>query len=164
MSEQDAAAQAAADAEANDSVGNQTFPLSYVQELRQENAALRVRSTEEVKAVKDALAASEAKHTEELAAAHSLVKTASINAAVTVTAAKLGFVDPEDAAKLMDSSKVTFEDGKVQGVDDALKSLADTKPHLLGSRAAGDGPDKKDHKKPSDINAAIRKQAGVTPT
>lgn len=161
------AAQEAKDKAASDE-SKQTFPLSYVQELRQEAAAQRTRANDaeaQSKAAKEAADAATKKATEDIAAAQSLVKQASIQASVTTHAAKLGFVDPEDAVKLLDTSKVTFENGTVAGVEDALKALASNKPHLLGSRGAGDGPDKNGGKKPtSDMNAQIRKQAGVTPT
>lgn len=162
----DAEAKKAADAKANDSQA-QTFPLSYVQELRTEAATHRTKAATLETKLTTANTAHEAAikaANEQVEAALALAKTASITAAVTSGAARLGFVDPDDAAKLMDASKVTFEDNKVGGVDDALKELATAKPHLLGSRAAGDGPDKPGAKKPSDMNAAIRKAAGVTAT
>jgi len=152
------AAKTAAEAKTNDSSDKDTFPRSYVEELRKENAEYRTRAKSAEDTAKATSDAAVKAANDKADAATLLAKTASISAAVTISAAHLGFADPDDAVKLMDASKVTYEDGKVSGVDEALKALSTAKPHLLGSRAAGDGTDKKHDKKPSDMNAAIRKQ------
>jgi hypothetical protein len=48
------------------------------------------------------------------------------------------FTDPGDAVAMADMSQISFEDGGVVGVDEALVALAERKPHLLaqaGSRS-----------------------------
>lgn len=58
-------------------------------------------------------------------------------------AGKLGFYDPDDAAKLVDLSKVEYdeESGTVTGVEDAVKALAAKKPHLLADDKKVDAKD-----------------------
>lgn len=58
-------------------------------------------------------------------------------------AGKLGFYDPDDAAKLVDLSKVEYdeESGTVTGVEDAVKALATKKPHLLAEDKKVDAKD-----------------------
>jgi len=53
-------------------------------------------------------------------------------AAVERMAATMRFHDPADAYALADLSTVTVgEDGKIEGIDTALKTLAKAKPHLI---------------------------------
>ena len=55
-----------------------------------------------------------------------------ISAEIRVQASVLGFVDTEDALALIDRSKVAVDDkGAVTGVEEALKALAEKKPHLI---------------------------------
>lgn len=55
-----------------------------------------------------------------------------VRAAVERAAAQMRFYDPADAYALADLSAVTTgEDGKIDGVDKALKDLAKAKPHLV---------------------------------
>ena len=57
-----------------------------------------------------------------------------IRHAVEITAKDLGYADPEDAIALADLSGVVVDDaGKVSGVEQALKTLLEKKPHLKGS-------------------------------
>lgn len=60
-----------------------------------------------------------------------------LQAEIMVQAREMGFVDADDAFRLLDREGVTIEDGKVSGVEDALKSLAEAKPHLLGQGTGG---------------------------
>lgn len=54
-----------------------------------------------------------------------------IKAEVTLKSAELGIVDPDAAYALMDRSGVTVgDDGKVSGIDEALKALLTAKPYL----------------------------------
>lgn len=63
-----------------------------------------------------------------------------IRSAIVEKASALNFVDPSDAVALLDKSKLTVDDeGKVDGLDDALKELLKAKPHLV-KRAPGLGP------------------------
>ena len=58
--------------------------------------------------------------------------------AILQEAAKLNFADPGDAfVQLMNDDSITIEDGKVTGVADAVKSLAEAKPYLIKHQQAG---------------------------
>ena len=62
-----------------------------------------------------------------------------ITAEIRVQAAALGFVDSDDALALVDRSKIAVDDkGDVTGVEDALKALAEKKPHLI-KQSGGSG-------------------------
>lgn len=67
-------------------------------------------------------------------------RATTIRHAVEMAAAKLNFADPDDAYKLSDLSAITIgDDGKVDGVDAALKALSTAKPHLVKqAQGAGD--------------------------
>lgn len=84
-----------------------------------------------------------------------------IRAAVERTAATMRFHDPADAYALADLSVVTMdEDGKISGVNDALKALAKAKPHLVRTEQpanlnAGDGA-------PTNGSHAWYEQRGLT--
>lgn len=60
-----------------------------------------------------------------------------IKAEVTLKASELGLVDADAAYALMDRANVTVaDDGKVSGVEDALKALLTAKPYLKRGDAA----------------------------
>lgn len=60
------------------------------------------------------------------------VKTSTIRAAVVSKAAELNFENPEDAYSLLDKTGLSISDaGQVEGVETALKSLAETKKYLI---------------------------------
>lgn len=65
------------------------------------------------------------------------LKTERIESAVLFEAAKIGFVTPQDAIKLVDQADFKYdeESGKVDGVAKALKALAESKPYLVGKKA-----------------------------
>lgn len=162
----DAEAQAAKDKAAAAGSQEETFTAKDMQKVRNEAAGHRTRANDleaQLTAAKDAATAATTKAEQDVAAALAVAKKASIEATVVTAASRLGFKDPDDAVKLIDGSKVTFEDGKVGGVKEALDELAKNKPHLLGTRGAGDGPDRHNSGAPADMNDMIRKQAGVTP-
>lgn len=62
---------------------------------------------------------------------------------IAAAAPRLGIVDPEVAVMLIerDSSVTVGDDGKVAGLDEALKALVKAKPHLVnkGNPAGADG-------------------------
>lgn len=74
------------------------------------------------------------------------LKQSRIENAVSVAAAKLGVVDPAAAIKLLDQSGISVsEDGKISGVDEAVKTLSETSPYLFklpqgGSIGGGTNP------------------------
>jgi hypothetical protein len=61
---------------------------------------------------------------------------------VKAAAAKAGFIDPDDAFALLDRTDVKIDDdGNVAGIDEALKALAEAKPHLVTDTRAGGSAD-----------------------
>lgn len=63
-----------------------------------------------------------------------------IAAEVRAMGAQMGLVDAETALLLLDKSKVSVsEDGKVEGVKDALEALKTAKPYLFGAKDAAWG-------------------------
>lgn len=61
-----------------------------------------------------------------------------LNAEVKVLANELGFADWEDALKLSNLSAVKENDkGELEGVKEALETLAKNKPHLLKTKQGG---------------------------
>lgn len=61
-----------------------------------------------------------------------------LNAEVKVEANELGFADYEDALALADLTEVKENDkGDLEGVKEALKALAEKKPHLLKAKGNG---------------------------
>lgn len=76
------------------------------------------------------------------------VKQTTIQHAVEITAAKLGFTDPGDALSLLDHSAIKIGDnGKVDGVEDALKDLLKRKPYL--AKTGAQQPETDSQKRPS---------------
>lgn len=79
-------------------------------------------------------------------------RESAIRHAVEMAAAKMNFHDVQDAYRLADLVGVDVNDGKVTGVEDALKALATSKPHLIKQPSGG------------DTNAAARgSQRTITP-
>ncbi len=55
-----------------------------------------------------------------------------MRSAVIAEAAKMGFLDPTDAWRMIDENEITINDeGDVVGADKAIKALAKAKPYLL---------------------------------
>lgn len=62
------------------------------------------------------------------------IATLKLRQAIEREAAKLGFVNPEDAYLLADVTGLEMDDaGKIEGVEDALKELLKTRPYLAKS-------------------------------
>lgn len=73
-------------------------------------------------------------------AAKATVQDALKRVAVTTAAMKANAVDPDAVFALLDQSKVTVaDDGTVTGVDDAVKSLLESKPYLVGNQTPPPG-------------------------
>lgn len=95
------------------------------------------------------------------------LRESAIRQEVMVQAGKLAFVDADDAFRLADLSGVEVgEDGKVIGVEAALRALAKQKPHLL--KPAGNAPNinagasgRSSAATPAEI--AVRKRAEYAP-
>lgn len=58
--------------------------------------------------------------------------TVTVETALLMALNKAGAVDPLDALKLSDLTGVQITDGGVDGVDEAVKSLTESKPYLFG--------------------------------
>ena len=135
-----------------------TFSREYVEELRRENAKYRTSAKEAATQVEDRdtrlrefedAGKSEVERlTAEKAALEQTIKdrdTAiveqAIRSSVESAAAKAGVVDPEAAYLLINQSELDYEDGKVAGVDKALKTLLKDKPYLVKSDTTPPPPD-----------------------
>jgi hypothetical protein len=61
------------------------------------------------------------------------LQTERVKSAVLAVAVKMSFIDPQDAYTLIDIATLeTSDDGKLTGVDEALKALVKAKPYLVG--------------------------------
>lgn len=77
-----------------------------------------------------------------------------VESAIERTAAKLGAVDAEAVAKLLDRTNVKIDDtGTITGVEDAIKALQTSKPYLFGKGATATMGNPTN---PSTSNAGIR--------
>jgi hypothetical protein len=124
------------------------FDADYVKELRQENAGWRtkLRDTEsqvealnaKLKKFEDANKSELERITEEKALLererdelrNGMEKTA-VDTAILIAANREKFIDPNDVAALIDRSEIAVMDGKVTGIDKAVKKLIKEKPHLV---------------------------------
>lgn len=58
-----------------------------------------------------------------------------VNMKIQQIANSLGAVDAEDILKLVDRTQISInDDGEVTGVDEAVKALVESKPHLFGEK------------------------------
>ncbi len=112
--------------------------LKRLDELEKAEQERQKASLSEADKLKQELA--EANKKTELALAEAA--TVRMKTAVLVAAGQMGFQNPEDAYDLVQISKLEVgEDGKVSGVEEALKELAKAKPYLLKKPGApGLGP------------------------
>lgn len=132
------------------------FDAAYVQQLRAEAAKHRTERNAFEKRLKEFEAKeSERKKSEmselerlkvELAEAKQSAEAAQrisqerlVRGAIIAEAAKAGFVDPDDAWRLVNASDTSItvdENGQVAGTDKAIKILIKTKPYLVKTAAA----------------------------
>jgi hypothetical protein len=107
----------------------EVFSSDYVKELRRENAHYRTKAKENEEAAQKA-----AKDAEEVTAkAKTEADARIIRAELKAAALKAGMIDL-DGLKLADLSKVTLkDDGTLDGADDMMKGLKETKPYLFGN-------------------------------
>jgi predicted transcriptional regulator len=101
-----------------------------------------------------------------LATLQQQLETTRYQRAIEREAVKLNFVDPTDAFALVDRGLVKIEEGKVVGADEAIKKLAEAKPHLLTKKeppnddsGAQGGGDKKDDEK---YQERLRQRFGIS--
>lgn len=129
------------------------FDADYVKELRQENAGWRtkLRDTEsqvealnaKLKKFEDANKSELERLTEEKAALErerdelrNGIEKNAVDTAILIAANREKFIDPDDVAALIDRSEITVIDGKVNGIDKAVKKLIKEKPHLIKGEEA----------------------------
>lgn len=89
-----------------------------------------------------------------------------LRSAVTTQAARLGFADPVDAFRLLDTDDIEFgKDGEPKDVDKRLADLLRAKPYLASAAARPTGSadgGQRGAVQTNDMNAAIRRAAGRT--
>lgn len=130
------------------------FSREYVKELREENKSWRLKAqelesalAEKDKAVEQAQQQADEKVTEASKSAQDRI----IRAELKAEALKAGMIDL-DGLKLADLSEVTLsDDGNVEGAQEALERLKESKPYLFGepsksSSSTKDVPPKDDAK------------------
>lgn len=102
--------------------------LEELQKLKDAAMSDEEKTKAELEAMRQQLAeANEATKQANEAAQQQLVKSAILLKATD-------FHDADDAVAFIDMSKISVEDGKVTGVEEALKAVAESKPHLLKSQ------------------------------
>lgn len=96
--------------------------------------------------------------------AEARMKSLEVRVAVTGAASKVGFIDPEDAFRLLDADDIEYDsDGSPKNVDRLLAALAKNKPHLIRGSTNGSfdgGPRGDNAPSGTDINAGIRAAFG----
>jgi hypothetical protein len=145
--------------------GEKNVPLSRFNEVNEKLKALEAaeekRKSEAKKAEEEALTKNKefetlaTKREEEIKQVRAELVETKVQNAVERAAAKLGAVDPEAVYKLLDRSNVKVtDDGKIEGVEDAVKSLLEARPYLKGDGksspstiGAGSNPDNSETKK-----------------
>jgi hypothetical protein len=104
-----------------------------VEELQKLKADEEKRKQAEMTDLQKAEAAKKAADEKNLKLEEDL-KTERIKNAVLAEASKQGFEDPQDAYAMIDRAELEISaDGKVDGVEEAIKALVKAKPYLLGT-------------------------------
>lgn len=99
--------------------------LEELQKLKAAAMSDEEKAKADLEAMRVQLAeANEATKKAQAAAQRQLVESAILLAAGN-------FQDPQDALQFVDMTKIVIEDGKVTGVDEALKAVAESKAYLL---------------------------------
>lgn len=146
----------------------ETFSREYVTELRSENASYRTKAKDAEAAAETARA--EAKKLSEEAEAKAVARETAANeriirAELKAEAIKAGMIDL-DGLKLADLSKVKLNDkGDVEGAEELMKSLKESKPYLFrdstNTSSIKKPPEKSDNKQKTakDMSAEEWKNA-----
>ena len=135
----------------------ETFSREYVAELRGENATYRTKAKEEAAkreaaeaAAKKAAEDADAKVKETASAADQRI----IRAELKAEALKAGMVDL-DGLKLADLSKVKLNDkGEVEGAEEMMKALKESKPYLFKDASSTSSTQKKPEPKGDKVKTA----------
>ncbi|MDE3023676.1 MAG: phage scaffolding protein [Pseudomonadota bacterium] len=152
----------------------ETFSREYVQELREENKAARLKAQEleaSANAAKELATKAEQEAAEKIQA-HTVASDARIiRAELKAEAIKHGMIDM-DGLKLADLSAVKLdENGEVIGADDLMKKLKEEKPYLFKAPSSsnpneppkpGDTKPKKATEMTKEERQAALRQLGVT--
>lgn len=113
---------------------------AYVQELKQEAVNHRLKA----KAAEDKvleLTGQVAQLTTRMQEQETKFREASLRSSVITAAASAGFHDPADAWNMLDKAAVKLaEGGTVEGLEEALKKISDSKPYLLKGATPGNPP------------------------
>ena len=139
---------------------SETFSKEYVAELRRENSTYRQRAIEhetKSKATEEALAKAQAEADAKADAKIAEISTAAeqriIRAELKAAAKEAGMVDL-DGLKMADLSGVKLnKDGEIEGVDELMKGLKESKPYLFGT------PNTSSTAKPPDGKPPVPKKA-----
>lgn len=133
------------------------FSEDYVKSLRSEAAENRVKAKQLREAIEktfgieldgditEALTAVKAGYETKLTETQKSVRALHLNTEATKLQAELGIIDLDAAMKLADLSNVKItEDGKVEGMKEALEAVLEAKPYLKGqptsTRPVGGNP------------------------
>ena len=124
----------------------EVFSKDYVRELRQESQNYRTRAQEaadKAKEAEDRAKAAEAERDEKISATQQSANDRIIRAELKAAAIKAGMIDL-DGLKLADLSSVKLgEDGEVEGAEDLMKALKESKPYLFGDSSTTTNTEKK---------------------
>jgi predicted nuclease with TOPRIM domain len=166
---------AAAGAQPGQEPAAEQFDAEYVRKLRAEAADYRKRLRELEQTVKQheeaKLSESErlqkrlAELEREQAAYQRERQERTLKYETMLAASKLGIVDPEAAYKLLDLTRIEFdEDGTPRNIEAALKELLKAKPYLAATATAGSptNPARATTAEDDQFVSALFKGAGLT--
>jgi hypothetical protein len=148
------------------------FSEDYVKSLRSEAAENRVKARQMKEAIEkvfgieidgditEALTAVKVGYETKLADTQKSVRALHLNTEATKLQAELGIIDLEAALKLADLSDVKItEDGKVEGMKEALEAVLEAKPYLKGqptpTKSVGGNPPRGQDQKPDGVAEAL---------
>ncbi len=148
------------------------FSEDYVKSLRSEAAENRIKARQMKEAIEkvfgieidgditEALTAVKVGYETKLADTQKSVRALHLNTEATKLQAELGIIDLEAALKLADLSDVKItEDGKVEGMKEALEAVLEAKPYLKGqptpTKSVGGNPPRGQDQKPDGVAEAL---------
>ena len=148
------------------------FSEDYVKSLRREAAENRVKAKQMREAIEkvfgieiegditEALTAVKVGYETKLAETQKSVRALHLNTEAAKLQAELGIIDLEAVLKLADLSDVEItEDGKVEGLKEALEAVLEAKPYLKGQptpvRPVGGNPPRGQDMKPDGVAEAL---------